>query len=45
VAQDEESSLLFLEAVGEEGVEIFSPPLVMVPPHAGSVGGATTLPT
>jgi hypothetical protein len=32
--------LLFLEAIGEEGIEIFSPPTAAVPPQAGSVGGA-----
>jgi hypothetical protein len=40
VAQDEESSLLLLEAVGEEGIEILSLPSEAVPLQAGSAGGA-----
>jgi hypothetical protein len=44
-AQDEESSLLSLEAVGEMGAEILSPPLPVMPPHAGPLGDPTALST
>jgi hypothetical protein len=44
-AQDKESSLSLLVAVGEKGAEIFSPPLSAPPPHAESLGDARALST